>query len=182
MSADLPSAAFLLGDMKNVFGEPRLTVELIPKSTWGSNLKRLLKRSEWDKIRKITYAAAAHRCEICGGVGKHYAVACHEGWIFEEKYSLQTLVGLVALCPACHEVKHLGRAELIGRGFEARAHLAKINGWSEQEANAYLSVVAAVWKIRSNRRWYLDVSWLKQFGIKPARLRVEPPSYFSGAA
>lgn len=163
---------FYVGEIERLFGTPKLTVELVPLSTWGSNLRSLLKRSEWDKLRKAAYVAADHRCEVCGGVGKCYRVACHERWLFEDQYQLQTLIGLIALCPACHEAKHLGRAERFGRRAEAKAHLAKTNGWSEEETAAYLSLVGALWKVRSKERWYVDVSsWLKQFGIKPLRLR-----------
>ena len=57
---------------RNVFGSPRLTVELLPATTWGSNLRSVLRVSQWDKLRRGAYEAAQHRCEICGGAGNQY--------------------------------------------------------------------------------------------------------------
>ena len=39
----------------------------------------------------------------------------HEVWDYDDARRVQRLVRLIALCPACHEVKHLGLAAKRGR-------------------------------------------------------------------
>jgi hypothetical protein len=58
----------------------------------------------------------------------------------------QRLVGLIALCPDCHGVKHLARTRLVSieQGdpsiYEnALRHLAAVNGWDDARVQAYLS-------------------------------------------
>lgn len=70
---------------------------------------------------------------------------------------------MIALCPACHEVKHIGLAGIRGRGPEAARHLAKVNGWSQAEANAYITDQFAVWASRSEKVWVLDISGLDPY-------------------
>ena len=157
----------VLEELTRAFGAPRLTVELLPSSTWGSNLRSALRVSHWDKLRRGAYAAANHRCEICGGVGHQYRVACHERWEFDDAQSCQRLVGLIALCPECHDVKHFGRANENGRGPDATLHLCEVNDWSIGDANRYVELHFALWKLRTRKEWCLDLAWLAQFGIVP---------------
>jgi hypothetical protein len=78
--------------------------------------------------------------------------------------------GLVALCPACHRVKHLGRSHAEGRGDGAIAQLMAVNGWSIEKTEAYIDLVLDIWKLRSRAPWGLDLSWLAAHGIAiPAR-------------
>ncbi len=74
--------------------------------------------------------------------------------------------GLTALCPDCHRVKHIGLAGLQGYGEEAKAHLAKINGWSQSQTDAYLENVWNIWHERSCHDWKLNFSWLESHNVK----------------
>ena len=143
----------------------KLTIELVPSSTWGFNLRSMLSKSEWDKVRKSVYEKANNKCEICGGVGPKWPVECHEIWHYEEQTKTQKLCGLIALCPKCHQVKHMGRTMSIGKGEQAKRHLAKVNGWSLQDANYYIEVMFEVWHRRSREDWTLDIAWLEENGI-----------------
>lgn len=96
--------------------DARLTVDLVPRSQWGANLAQALKGARWDTLRKETYRRAGGRCEVCGGVGSRHPLEAHEVWEYDEESGIQRLVRLIALCPACHEVQHIGRAGTIGRG------------------------------------------------------------------
>lgn len=89
----------------------KLTIELVPSTSWFSNLRSLLSSEEWDKIRRGCYKNANYKCEICSGVGPKHPVECHETWEYDEKQGIQKLIGLIALCPSCHEVKHVGLEE-----------------------------------------------------------------------
>jgi hypothetical protein len=84
---------------------PRLSIELVPATSWFDNLRSLLPPAEWDALRKATSQAAGHRCEICGGRGPKWPVECHERWQYDDATHVQTLTGLIALCPECHRVK-----------------------------------------------------------------------------
>ena len=44
-----------------------LGIELIPKCTWGINVRTKLSKDQWDVIRKYVYREAGYVCEICGG-------------------------------------------------------------------------------------------------------------------
>ena len=80
----------------------------------------------------------------------------------------------VALCPACHAVKHLGMAGIRGRRHEAVAHLAKVNGWSADDAELYVEAVFERWAHRSRHPWSLDLSVLEErYGV---RLEEQPPA------
>jgi hypothetical protein len=142
---------------------PRLTVELVPKTCWWSNLRSLADRLTWDRIRRPVYRQAEYRCEICGGIGLQHPVECHEVWRYDETTHTQILVRMIALCPACHEVKHIGLAGIRGRGKTARAHLATVNGWSEEQVFAYVAEAFAIWRRRSELPWKLDLSGLHPY-------------------
>jgi hypothetical protein len=144
-----------------------LTIELVPQTCWFSNVRSEVSTADWDRLRKTTAHAAGHRCQICGGRGPKWPVECHEIWEYEDQRHVQTLHGLLALCPACHEVKHMGLANVRGRGQIAARHLAKVNGWTAQEAERYIADQFAVWESRSRFPWRLDMSWLEQHGVTP---------------
>jgi hypothetical protein len=142
---------------------PKLTVELVPKTCWWSNLRSLADRRTWERIRRQAYLQAEYRCEICGGVGLQHPVECHEVWRYEETTHTQILVRMIALCPACHEVKHMGLAGIRDRGKIARAHLATVNGWSGEQVVAHVAEAFAIYGRRSKLSWKLDLSGLRPY-------------------
>ncbi|HST03677.1 MAG TPA: HNH endonuclease signature motif containing protein [Chloroflexia bacterium] len=144
----------------------RLTVELVPSTCWFSNLRSELSQQDWDRLRHATYERAGQRCEVCGQRGSAHPVECHEVWEYDDVHHVQRLAGLVALCPACHESKHIGYATSTGRSSQARTHLAHINGWSMDSVELYLEAEFEQWSRRSQHEWTLDLSWLQQFGIE----------------
>jgi len=149
-------------------GEPRLTIELVPQTCWFSNVRDQVSSQDWDRIRREVYGNADRRCEVCGGRGLRHPVECHEVWEYDEAAGVQRLVRMLALCPACHEVKHIGLAGIRGRADLAREHLARVNGWSLAVADRYIQKAFATWRARSTRSWSLDISSLRQYGIDPA--------------
>lgn len=135
-----------------------LTIELVPATSWGDNLRSRFKASEWDRLRKACYAQAEHKCEVCGGVGKKHPVEAHEIWDYDGKSRVQRLVRLIALCPPCHEVKHFGRAIAVGNMERAFEHLRVVNGWGPHETQAHIEAAFALWRERSLHPWTLDIS------------------------
>jgi hypothetical protein len=50
-------------------------------------------------------------------------------------------------------------------GLGGGRHLAKVNGWTPQEAERYIAAQFALWQRRSAFQWTLDLSWLEENGI-----------------
>ena len=143
----------------------KLKIELVPSSCWLSNVRSAVSRSQWDLIRKKVYTEAYDACQICGGVGPKHAVECHEIWEYDDKKLIQKLVGMIALCPACHGVKHIGLAQVRGRGDQALMHLMKVNKLKKKDAEKYVEEAFKIWADRSSKQWQLDISVLKEYGI-----------------
>ncbi|WP_373481190.1 HNH endonuclease [Geminocystis sp.] len=150
----------------------KLSIELVPQTCWFSNVRDHVDGKIWDILRKDTYKKANYKCEICGGVGEKHPVECHEIWHYDDEKYIQKLIGLTALCPSCHQVKHIGLARVRGKEAEAKKHLAKVNNWSNLEVEKYLTTVWSQWQKRSQNNWKLDLSWLENnFNIKVAEKR-----------
>lgn len=137
----------------------KLTIELIPVGTWFNNVRSAVSADQWQRLKRLTFQKAGHRCELCGGRGKKWPVECHEIWGFTPDFR-QELRGLIALCPACHQVKHFGFAASQGKEKEALEHLMRVNGITKAEAEAYVTQVFLLWEARSQYHWTVDVSWL----------------------
>lgn len=140
-----------------------LTIELVPKSSWYRNVRSNVSREEWDRLRKIAASRAGHVCEICGGRGRKWPVECHEVFAYDDEQHIQKLVRLIALCPSCHEVKHIGLASVRGKYYTALSHLARVNNWSTEDARHYVEACFEQWSRRSRHEWKLDLSYLEQF-------------------
>lgn len=140
----------------------KLTIELVPKTSWFSNVRDALSTRQWNEVKQMTALRAGHRCEICNGVGPKWPVECHEVWDYDDTKHVQTLVRTIALCPDCHAVKHIGfnMATLPYRVPKLLRHLATVNGITDAEAEAYVSYAFNIWKERSKHQWTVDLSWL----------------------
>jgi hypothetical protein len=149
-----------------------LTIELIPKTSWYRNVRSNVSTAVWEKLKRATFSRAGYVCEVCGGRGKKWPVECHEVFVYDDEQHVQYLSRLIALCPACHEVKHIGLAGVRGHQARAVAHLAKVNGWSVSDAELYVEGCFELWHRRSCRQWKLDLSYLEQFGIASDERRV----------
>lgn len=145
---------------------PLLTIELIPETAWGQNLRAILSSRDWDAVRKFSYRRAGYRCECCGGVGPAHPVECHEVWDWlvnsATREAVQVLVGVVALCPTCHSVKHWGRTLAVSptpgtTESKLLAHIQRVNGWTPPQARHHLRNVFQWWSLASKYLWTLDV-------------------------
>lgn len=142
----------------------KLSIELIPASNFYNNIRSIVKKSQWDTIRKESYEKANHKCEICGETGKEQGykntVECHEIWSYDFKTKKQTLTGLISLCVRCHLCKHMGRAFAIGKQAEVFAHMEKVNNWNHKELVTYLKDIFIEHKKRSKIKWTLNLDFL----------------------
>lgn len=138
----------------------KLTIELVPRTCWFSNVRSNVPASVWNKLKTKTSFNAMHVCEICGGVGPKWPVECHEIWDYDDVNKIQTLKGLISLCPDCHQVKHIGLAQVMGKLRKATGHLQKVNSLTLEEATNYIVKSFEIWNERSQHEWELDISWL----------------------
>ena len=109
--------------MKNL----KLTIDMLPKGAWGKNLSKTIPQKDWDVIRKAVYEKADNKCSCCGKSGD---LEAHEVWDFDISTGTQTLTDIVALCTACHGVKHIRHSQMIGYGEHAKVHFLKVNNCS----------------------------------------------------
>jgi len=160
--------------------KPKLSVELIPTTCHFSNVRTTVTKTEWDKIRFISYEAANNKCEICGDTGKNqgykHNVECHEIWEYNDSKKIQKLIGLISLCPTCHQVKHIGRTIAIGKEAIALKQLARVNKWTIKQVQTHILEAFEVHRERSKYEWILDISILKEepysIKLKATKTRV----------
>jgi hypothetical protein len=151
--------------------ELKLTIELVPSSSWFSNVRSAVSSKEWDKIRKQVYAEAWHVCQICGGVGPNHPVEAHEIWKYDDKKLIQKLEGMIALCPKCHMVKHMGFANISGKRTIAENHFIEVNGLKRIKAQELINEAFELWAKRSKKKWTLDLICLEKYGIDIHKLK-----------
>jgi hypothetical protein len=145
--------------------ELRLTIELVPQSSWLNNVRAILTSAQWNVLRGSVADAAYNLCQICGGVGPKHPVECHEIWQYNDKTGIQKLTGMLALCPNCHRVKHIGFASVNGKYDRAFKHFMKVNHLKKDAAEQYIEEAFRIWRDRSQRKWKLDLSILQDYGI-----------------
>lgn len=150
---------------------PKLTIELVPASSWFNNVRAVLTKAQWDILRKKVYSEAYNTCQICGGIGPKHPVECHEIWHYDDTKLIQKLEGMTALCPNCHMVKHIGLAGIQNRGEQALKHLMKVNKMTKKEAEDYILKSFEKWGERSSKTWKLDIDHLKVYGIDIKKIK-----------
>lgn len=142
-------------------GRPVLLPEMLPVTTWEQNVRTRLTPEVWDRMRRHAYQAAGYRCRICGADGR---LEAHEDWRLVNETCVQELAGILALCPLCHKVHHLGIARRLGMLSEVRTHMMRINGWSTAALDAAIAEAYEVWEQRCDWPWQVDLGWLMRSG------------------
>jgi DNA polymerase III epsilon subunit-like protein len=150
----------------------RLHVELVPRTTWGKNVRRVVSNETWKDLRR-QIGIYDMPCAICKSrTPRGESLHLHEQWTYDDAAKVQKLTDLVALCRRCHEVKHIGRAWKVGDGPAAMEHLRKTNGWTACEANKYCDQMMEQWWTRSESQWSIDISFLERL-VAPSRIHPE---------
>lgn len=144
---------------------PVLLPDMLPTSTWEANLRTELSESEWNRLRRFCYQAAGNTCIACGSRGEPH-VEAHESWRFDEDTGIQSLRGLMCLCPTCHKAKHLGFAQRMGILNQVYARLKWLNDWDDAQLNAQLQLAQERQESLSKRTWRLDLSFLRTYGVR----------------
>lgn len=142
----------------------KLEIEMIPKTSHGNNLRSMLKKSDWDKIRKAVYTKENMFCHICGEEQK--SLDAHEMWEFDEENHFQTLVDIIGICKPCHNTIHFGRAQKIGAEDQAIDQFMKVNKCDYEEFEIAKFKAADDYFRRSKiSKWKLDVSFIENYGF-----------------
>lgn len=144
----------------------KLSVEMIPKTCYASNVRTLIPTKYWNIIRKDSYEKAGHECEICGDTGKNqgyrHNVECHEIWNYDDITKTQILLGLISLCVKCHQAKHFGRATAIGKQAEILKHMEVVNDWTHKDCVRHLAYSMIEWIDRSQYKWKINLDILNE--------------------
>lgn len=140
----------------------KLTIELVPKTAFFKNVRSEVSKKDWDILRRKAYRKYDYCCAICGGKGNNHPVECHEIWEYNDSKHIQRLKDLVALCPSCHQVKHIGLSGMRGLGEDCIKHMMKINKSSREEAEQDISDAFHTWNDRSKHTWKCDISLLAE--------------------
>lgn len=142
----------------------KLNFELVPDGCWYSNLRSILSKSDWEIIKTSVRKKADGKCSICGTKAK--VLHAHEVWSYDEKNAVQKLEKVIAVCPDCHSVIHIGLTQLKGDEKRAEEHFMKVNGCSYAEYRKALGKANEEHKRRNQvSDWTLDLSWLKDFEV-----------------
>ena len=142
--------------------ELKLNFELVPDSCWYGNLRTYFKPQVWDIIRRKAYSKADGKCTICNAPTKR--LEAHEQWEYDEENKVQRLKRVIAICPDCHKVIHIGLTQLKGNEQAAIEHFIKVNNSTYADYRKALGKANAD-HARRNRvdEWALDLTWLKEF-------------------
>lgn len=142
----------------------KLEIELVPQFSWFNNMRKVLPKTEWDKLRKETYKKYEYKCAICGERGR---LNCHEMWKYDDKKHIQKLIGFISLCDLCHHVKHIGFAQILAdRGkldfYEVIKHFMMVNKCDRETFENYRYEVFLKWQERSEHSWEIDLGEYKE--------------------
>ena len=143
-----------------------LYIDLIPHTSSFKNLRTILSSNEWDELRKKTYKKYNYKCAICNGVGKKHPVEAHERWDYDEDTQIQKLKNIVALCPKCHLVTHIGFAQIQNRFEEAVKHLKKVNNWGDIEVQKELERAFSLREKRNKIKWKINIDKIYEKGFE----------------
>lgn len=138
----------------------KLTIELVPASSWQNNLRSLLKPQMWEKLREEVYKKYNYKCTICGNGGRLHA---HEVWDYDNENHIQKLVEIIALCFKCHAVKHIGLAGIQASeeklNFENLIkHFMKVNNCDRETFEIHQKEAFKKFDERSRYEWQLDLN------------------------
>ena len=137
----------------------KLKVGLVPETCWFKSLRKQMRRSQWDSLRKKVYADQDNVCRVCGADRK---LNCHEVWEYDEERYVQRLIGFQAVCNMCHHVTHFGKAQdLAAQGYldlgAVIEHFTKVNGVGRQVFERHKTEAFRTWWKRSKHEWRSDL-------------------------
>ena len=136
----------------------KLWANLIPKTTWENNLRKVLPREEWDTLRRTVYERANYCCQICNA--SDVQLHAHEEWSYDYENAYQHLNDVIALCKWCHHCQHLGFANILIRNGKLDptrlvAHWCQVNNLPEEKFHKHSILASRLWALRNQFPWIL---------------------------
>ncbi len=161
----------------------KLSIELVPSTSWYNNLRKVVTKEEWNKIRRKSYKDAGHKCAICGAKGK---LNCHEVWSYNDETHVQKLEGFTALCDLCHHVKHIGLSGILAMKGELDMeevieHFMKVNSSDRKTFESHRNAAFKEWEERSTHDWQVDLGRYENVVKKDILQHEKKLSYFNVA-
>lgn len=152
---------------RNDDGRVTLSADRLPGGVWGSNLRAVLPATRWRALSAESARRAGDLCQVCRQPSFYGAGTrrpdCHELWDFQstDGGAVQRLIGVVSLCGACHETQHSGLAELNGRATAVLDTLMRVNGVSQEGAEADVAESVRRYVELERTIWGLDLALLE---------------------
>ena len=153
--------------MKDVDTTLKLTIELVPLSCWGQNLRSQVTKNRWKRIRQPYLEKFNNTCGICGS---DHLIGLHEVWEYDDKQLTQRLAGFIPLCELCRYVKHIGRANILAKEgkldySKVISHFLTVNQCNLETFESHYKESFEIWGERSLHEWKLDLGEFK--GVFP---------------
>ena len=147
----------------------KVRMQLIPETSWYFNLRKVLPKADWDKLRRQVYAYHSYQCAGCGR--GNVQLHAHEVWKFHNKSKTQKLIRLVCLCELCHGVEHFGHTEMQGGRYYSRVvrHAIHTLGWSHEQLRRRREAAFNKWRQRNAYDWKVDFGPYKNLVPKEAK-------------
>ncbi len=154
-----------------------LKPELVPSPLWGQSFRSRMRRSEWDRLRKVVRDQAGGACRYCNAVYESKQI-CHEEWDYDEANGVVTLIGFAISCQRCNFALHIGRAGQpdVDRHDEGVEQMMKVKIMTFEEVQELIHAAVVEFRRRSKiEKWTFAVApdVAVRFPILPQVL-VEP--------
>jgi hypothetical protein len=131
------------------------------------NLRRLLPKSRWQKIRIGLIKESGLRCQTCSSTEtESKRIFAHEEWEYETACSpaVAHLRGLVLSCWHCHAVEHFGATgnmvlsgEVTAQAIEDTIeHFCRVNQVGREAFDVHRAEARAKWTRLSKLEWTVD--------------------------
>jgi len=141
----------------------KLQLHLIPRSSFGSNLRNQMGR-KWDTLSKQIRTERDFVCDICNR-RKAGRAQTHLHEIWEYKNGIQKLIGFECVCATCHSVHHWGLSQIQRKDMNMLFNWAcKINKCDRETFRNHIEESRRIWEYRSDQDWELDLSYLNTMG------------------
>ena len=130
----------------------KLDFDVTPIGLRNRTLRKLLSRSQWEKLRAPVVERSIGKCEACGGPAN--PVFVHEAWEYDDVRHHRRLAELRGLCRDCSDATHLlntvdsGGRQLAMEGsghylqgqdyfdyFRLLDHWCRVNGTTREDGN-----------------------------------------------
>jgi len=139
---------------------PAVVVLPVPSNLTGKcHVAELLEGPEWEALKLDILNKSAGRCSVSGAATNSVG----EQWEVRQEEKIFKLQGFQAQAPEVSRISYM-----LESGEDLSKEVAKMNGWSKKDLNAYLGYVEKQRKSGNGEKgeeWKLDLKVLEELGI-----------------